>query len=206
MASHSVCVDILGPGRRFVLWTQGCPFSCPGCIAPDFQLADGGTAVTVDQLVEYIERIGRLEGITISGGEPFMQAEPVAELSRRCQAIGLGVILFSGYRRAEIEQRSARDRAVAALLRSIDLLIDGRYLHELNDSVGMRGSSNQTLHFLSDRYRAWEHVFREGERRWTLERRDETEMLVGIPTLEEWRRVQIEGGSGWYQERLTGSS
>ncbi len=73
-----------GPGIRFVVFLQGCPYSCPYCHNPDTRPFSGGTEYTVDEIVQKAKRyktyFGEKGGVTVSGGEPLMQAEFVAQL------------------------------------------------------------------------------------------------------------------------------
>ena len=62
----------LGPGRRFVIWLQGCKRRCYGCASPEFQPLDGGTRISVDQLLDKIVESTDIDGLTVSGGEPML--------------------------------------------------------------------------------------------------------------------------------------
>ncbi|WP_140397603.1 MULTISPECIES: 4Fe-4S single cluster domain-containing protein [unclassified Flavonifractor] len=142
-------VRTLGPGVRYALWVQGCPRRCPGCVAPEAQALDGGTALETGALAWEILLSGA-EGLTISGGEPFLQAEALAELIRTVRRKrDLGVIVYTGYRYEEL----LADPAARALLEETDLLIDGPYVKELDDGKSLRGSSNQRVIPLTERYR-----------------------------------------------------
>lgn len=100
---HSIetCGTVDGPGIRFVVFTQGCPLRCLYCHNPDCQDIHGGSVVTVDEIMAQIEHTKpylRSGGVTISGGEPLMQPEFVAEIFRRCRQLGLHTALdTSGY-------------------------------------------------------------------------------------------------------------
>ncbi len=100
---HSIetCGTVDGPGIRFVVFTQGCPLRCLYCHNPDCQEIHGGTVVTVDELINQISHYQnylRSGGVTVSGGEPLMQPEFVAEIFRRCHQMGLHTALdTSGY-------------------------------------------------------------------------------------------------------------
>lgn len=140
-----------GPGLRFVVWTQGCSLGCADCCNPHLWNAEGGEEWSQDalwgRLLEARERNPGLEGVTLVGGEPFEQDEALARFCERVRAVGLTVMAFSGYTRAELSERGSR------LLDHIDLLVDGRY-EEQNYTTAIRwiGSTNQTLHFLSEAY------------------------------------------------------
>ena len=147
MREPAVCT--LGPGVRYALWVQGCPRRCPGCVAPEAQALDGGTALETGALAWEILLSGA-EGLTISGGEPFLQAEALAELIRTVRRKrDLGVIVYTGYRYEEL----LADPAARALLEETDLLIDGPYVKKLDDGKSLRGSSNQRVIPLTERYR-----------------------------------------------------
>lgn len=142
-------VRVLGPGRRFALWVQGCDRACPGCIAPDAHDPAGGASIEVDALAWEIALSGA-DGLSISGGEPFLQAGALAELVRLVRRQrDLGVIAYTGFTLEEL----AGVPDARALLACTDLLVDGAYVRELDDGRGVRGSANQRLLPLTDRYR-----------------------------------------------------
>ncbi len=149
MLSH---VTSLGPYKRFVLWTQGCCRHCPGCISPDSQSLSGGNVYSVESIAEKAVHISH-EGITISGGEPFIQAVALCnlidEIKRRRD---MGVILYTGYTFEELKCNDTSPEGSDELLNRIDLLIDGPYIQSLNDDRSLRGSSNQRIIPLTDRY------------------------------------------------------
>jgi anaerobic ribonucleoside-triphosphate reductase activating protein len=150
------CTEAEGPGRRFALWLQGCPLRCPGCCNPEMLPFEGGTAVSLRDLVEQIEEAAgrdRVEGITLLGGEPLAHAAGAAALARAVRKCGLTVMVFSGYTLEEA--RRLPDPAVAELLALTDILVDGPYLRDQPETRRRWiGSANQRIHFLSDRYRA----------------------------------------------------
>jgi anaerobic ribonucleoside-triphosphate reductase activating protein len=113
---------------------------------------DVGHEAEVEDLAHRIISDGRVEGVTFVGGEPFAQAEGLAELGRAMQESGLSVVTFSGYVFEKL-QRSAR-KGWRDLLAVTDLLIDGPFRIDLADmSRPWVGSANQRYHFLTDRYR-----------------------------------------------------
>ena len=147
-------ITTLGPFKRFVIWTQGCRRRCPGCISPDSRPLDGGREIPIEEIARKILQHDQ-EGITISGGEPFLQATALCSLIDRLRGEkDTGVILYTGYTLEELRSPEAPECS-AELLERIDLLIDGPYIRELNDDASLRGSSNQRVLPLTDRYQCF---------------------------------------------------
>lgn len=144
-----------GPGLRFAVWAQGCSIRCPGCFNPHFWSSQGGTKVAPETLAGQAVSAG-VEGVTLLGGEPFEQAGGFAMFAKTVRAAGLSVMVFTGYELEYLKGRDAPAHA-AALLDSIDLLVDGTYQADKPDLVRpWVGSTNQRFHFLTDRYRLLE--------------------------------------------------
>ena len=143
-----------GPGRRFAVWVQGCPMRCPECCNPQMLRFEGGERTKVDDLVERALATEGLDGVSLLGGEPFAQAEGCAAFAQGVRAKGLGVMVYSGFTLAELEEKRLRgEPGVAALLEACDLLVDGRYERDRPEHERRWvGSTNQVMHFLSDRY------------------------------------------------------
>ena len=144
-------VYTLGPGRRYCLWVQGCPRRCPGCVSAQSQDPEGGYPMSPGAVAMEI-RLAHPDGVTISGGEPFLQAEALAQMLsilRDQMHCDLGVIVYTGY---TLEELAALPDA-QLLLPYVDLLIDGPYVQALDDGLSLRGSSNQRVIPLTDRYR-----------------------------------------------------
>ena len=139
-----------GPGRRAVVWVQGCTLGCPGCFNPGTHPATGGELLDPADLAERIlERANDIEGVTISGGEPLQQAGPLLVLLAALRrGGGLSVLLFTGYTWGEVTRRPD----AGALLECIDVLIAGRYDQARRVATGLLGSANQTVHLLTGRY------------------------------------------------------
>ena len=139
-----------GPGTRAVIWAQGCSLGCPGCFNPQTHAPSGGEKVAVGELFQRVARLGpAIEGLTLSGGEPFQQPEALAELLARIRGeTNLSVLVFTGY---TCEEVSALPQA-GRLLAGVDVLIAGRYVAATRVARGLRGSANKTIHLLSPRY------------------------------------------------------
>jgi anaerobic ribonucleoside-triphosphate reductase activating protein len=149
VADWDGCSISNGPGNRFVLWLQGCPFRCFGCSNPDFLEFRVATEMSVSAVRSLAFAHSQIEGITLSGGEPMSQAEALSALLPDLRHAGLSVVCFSGYTLDEI--LAAADPWQQQLLSLIDVLIDGRYNAKV-PGAGIRGSANQQVHFLTDRY------------------------------------------------------
>ncbi|ACY18900.1 4Fe-4S single cluster domain-containing protein [Haliangium ochraceum] len=139
-----------GPGARFVIWFQGCSLGCPGCFNPDTH-ERGGQAREIDDLVDEILAQGSaIEGVTLSGGEPFEQPAAALALMQAVRArSSLSLLAFSGFAREEIAAMAQG----AEILAQLDVLVDGRYQAGSRAGRGLRGSDNQRIHLLSSRYR-----------------------------------------------------
>lgn len=137
-----------GPGTRFVVWLQGCSLGCAGCFNPATHPADSGRAVTVEALAAELAATRGIEGLSLSGGEPLQQPAASAALLDAARALGLSTLAFSGYTLDEIRALPGGPDVLARL----DVLVDGRYVASERLASGLRGSANQRIHLLTDRY------------------------------------------------------
>ena len=137
-----------GPGNRFVLWTQGCSKGCSECFNPETWSTNIYKELSPTQIFELIKDF-EVDGVTISGGDPLEQEDELLELLMLLSTMRLrkGVILFSGFTRAEISSNFIREQC----LKYIDVLIDGRYEKNLKVDFSLRGSSNQEFYFFSNK-------------------------------------------------------
>ncbi len=135
-----------GPGFRFVVFTQGCLRHCPECHNPHTWDPAGGKEVTVDSLYKTLSANPLTDGLTLSGGEPYLQAAACAELAQRAKAGGFNVWCYSGYTFEEILNISKTDDSFKALIEATDVLIDGMFLiEEKSLTLKWRGSNNQRV-------------------------------------------------------------
>ena len=137
-----------GPGNRFVLWTQGCSKGCSECFNPETWSREIYKELSPTQIFELIKNF-EVDGVTISGGDPLEQEDELLELLMLLSSMRLrkGVILFSGFTRAEISSNFIREQC----LKYIDVLIDGRYEKNLKIDFSLRGSSNQEFYSFSNK-------------------------------------------------------
>lgn len=139
-----------GPGLRFVLFSQGCPHRCPGCHNPQTHLSIGGTYLSIEELLSIYHEHPACRGVTLSGGEPFLQAGPLAKLAAEIHQRGGDVITYTGYRLERLQQLAKTDEGIQALLKETDLLVDGPFvLAKRCLEAAFVGSSNQRLIALS---------------------------------------------------------
>lgn len=152
IADVHVRCTVLGPGTRFVVWVQGCPLSCRECVSPQWIPAGGGELADVGELADRVVREAA-DGLTVSGGEPFAQADAVAELIRRVrEQRDLSVMAYSGFTLEHLRRHGTPGQR--RLLDSLDILVDGPYLPERHADLRWRGSANQHLHLLTGRHAA----------------------------------------------------
>jgi len=176
----------MGPGLRSALWVQGCPFSCPGCIAPEWRTYEERQLMTPEQAVQRLLSVQGVTGITFSGGEPMLQAAGLAQTARlaRQQVPQLTVICFTGYTLQQLV-RMKRLPGITALMDELDVLIDGQYDWRHHTDIGLRGSSNQSIYYLGERLK--NTGLEELGRRAEIRVLDGEMMLVGVPT----RKTQL---------------
>ena len=135
-----------GPGFRYVVFVQGCPHHCPGCHNPQSHAFGCGTKRTVDELIEEMRENPLLSGVTLSGGEPFCQAEALCELAQRVREMGKTVFAYSGYTLEQLLEKGKAEPAVRRLLSLTDTLVDGPYIEAQRDlELQFRGSRNQRV-------------------------------------------------------------
>ena len=134
-----------GPGLRFTIFVQGCPHGCKGCHNPQTHDFEDGRKVTPESLLEQIKANPLLDGVTFSGGEPFCQAQALAELGEEIKKLGLDIITYTGYT-FEYLYLHREENGIGALLSVTDVLIDGRFIETLRSlELRFRGSANQRI-------------------------------------------------------------
>lgn len=151
-----------GPGTRFVLWVQGCSIGCKECFNVHTWDAAPKNVISVSDMAKKILDTPGIDGVTFTGGEPFEQSAALAALGHLLRQNKLTVVTFTGYTLEQIRQKN--HEGWNALMSCTDLLIDGPYIHALEANLLWRGSSNQKLHFLTDRLALQAENYPEGER------------------------------------------
>lgn len=149
-----------GPGIRFGVFVQGCTHHCPDCHNPKSQPHVGGIEKTVSEIIDEFDAADSCAGITLSGGEPFEQAEALAELAEAFKQKRTNVWCYTGYLFEDLMSFASGESTPAAtkycnethaagifkLLKNIDVLVDGPFLKEQKSYDALfRGSTNQRL-------------------------------------------------------------
>jgi anaerobic ribonucleoside-triphosphate reductase activating protein len=134
-----------GPGLRYVLFTQGCPHHCPGCHNHESWDIDAGKEFSVKEVIRLLkQQKKKIRGLTFSGGEPFLQAGELAQVALTAHQIGWNVVTYTGFTYEQLNEN--KDSGVKALVSASNILIDGKYIHELRTTtLPFRGSSNQRM-------------------------------------------------------------
>lgn len=149
-------VTTLGPGDRLVIWTTGCSKKCKGCMAMDLQTQHYNDYIDNEKLIRIITDIINthdVDGITISGGDPLEQVDDMCAILPAIKELCDDVLVYTGYSYGEVESL-LNDEQLKIINDNVSVLVDGRYIDELNDSVSaMRGSTNQNIIFLQEKYR-----------------------------------------------------
>lgn len=135
-----------GPGIRMVVFVQGCPHHCKGCQNPQSWSFEGGEKGDIDIIINAAKRNPLLQGLTFSGGEPFCQADALADLGKMCHENGLNVVTFTGYTFEQLTEGFDQHLQWKRLLEQTDFLIDGPFILEQKSlMLHFRGSSNQRI-------------------------------------------------------------
>ncbi len=133
-----------GPGIRYTVFVQGCRHNCEGCHNPQTHDFSGGYLTDTDALFDEMMADPLISGLTLSGGEPFEQAGALAELAERARAVGKDVMCYTGYTFEQLCGMAESRPEIMRLLRSADILVDGRFvLAERDLTLKFKGSGNQ---------------------------------------------------------------
>lgn len=133
-----------GPGIRYTIFTQGCPHHCQGCHNPQTWDLEGGQFRKIEELLAEIKATKLLQGVTFTGGEPFLQAPVLVKLGRTIKKIGLDLIAYTGYTWEQLQ--ASKEPGYQDLLTTVDILVDGPFKEEEREwDLPFRGSRNQRI-------------------------------------------------------------
>lgn len=135
-----------GPGLRFAIFVQGCPHGCEGCHNPASHDPLGGTLSSTGALIDELRRMRHHDGVTFSGGEPFLWGNELYEIGVAAHSLGMNVMTYSGYTWEVLREKARSDEGVRKLLTVTDILVDGPFVISRRDiTLRYRGSSNQRI-------------------------------------------------------------
>lgn len=143
-----------GPGLRFAIWVQGCLKRCKGCCNGELLQIEAASLVRTGAVIDRLRKVHQqhnLEGVTFLGGEPLLQADGLADIAEAARELGLSVMVFSGYQKAELIE--SQFIGSQRLLNATDVLVDGEFdISRIETVRNWVGSTNQNFHYLSGRY------------------------------------------------------
>lgn len=147
-------VETLGPGKRIGIWVLGCSKHCEGCMSPSFHEKDPTREYELADVLTELREIceeNPVDGVTVSGGEPFEQ-DALCALLDGIRTLGIkDILVYTGRLFEEVRNHPA--------MPFIDVLVDGEYVEALNDNGCLRGSSNQRIliltHALAEKYEVY---------------------------------------------------
>lgn len=135
-----------GVGWRAVLFVSGCPHHCLGCHNPESWDQDYGEPYVEDDIYNQMMENPFLDGLTLSGGEPFLYCQELFSLVKRVKATGLNIWSYTGFTFEELLRWAERNADVQQFLQEVDVLVDGKFLIEkMIPKKRFRGSSNQRI-------------------------------------------------------------
>ena len=149
-------VNVLGPGKRIGIWFNGCNHHCPGCSNPELWEPQERYKTTLDTLMKLIEHIcatQHVDGFTLTGGDPFAQADALNQLLPILAKFTNDILVYTGFGYAEVLLKYPE------IVSQIGVLIDGKYIQERNNGAILRGSDNQRIIILDDQLRDKYHDY-----------------------------------------------
>ena len=173
-------VTSLGPGNRLAVWVNGCKRRCKGCVSPELQAFNPNNEQKIESFFKDFS-FEVIDGLTISGGEPFEQVSELQRLVDYSRQRGCDdVLIYTGYTYDELKSRN--DVRIDDILSKIAVLIDGEYVEELDDDkCSLRGSTNQKIIILNEKYGEKYHKYLETGRTQQILDLGSYVLGVGIP-------------------------
>ena len=143
-------VKVLGPGNRIGIWFDGCAHHCTGCSNPELWDSKDEYRTDLETVMNLIHSISDqydIDGFTITGGDPFYQPDALKQIVDEISKISTDIICYTGYEYKQLKKEYAQ------ILEKIAVLIDGKYIEELNNGAVLRGSDNQNVIILNSAFR-----------------------------------------------------
>ena len=131
-----------GPGLRMTVFVQGCPHKCKGCHNPETHSLEGGQLIDTEEIAKRALENPLLDGLTFSGGEPFLYTKALCDLADRVIPKGLNIIAYTGY----LWENLIVDKDAFELIKRCKYVIDGPFIEEERSLLlNFRGSKNQRI-------------------------------------------------------------
>lgn len=153
---HEYCIieneHLYGPGKRLLLFTQGCSIHCEGCVNSHLWNFGCGKDINATEILNICKE-NKVDGITLHGGEPLDQAPAVLEVIKLLKENGFSVILFTGYIKKELNGAQIKIWNLA------DIVVSGRFVEsKKNLYMQFRGSTNQRIYTHKGKYKGYKVV------------------------------------------------
>ena len=153
---HDYCIieneHLYGPGKRLVLFTQGCSIHCKGCANAHIWDFGCGKDITATEIFNLCKE-NKAEGITLLGGEPLDQPQAVLDAVKLLKKNGFSVILFTGYTKKELKGDQIK------VWNFSDIVVCGRFVEsKKNLYMQFRGSTNQRIYTHKGKYKNYNVV------------------------------------------------
>lgn len=142
-----------GPGIRLSVFTQGCPHHCKGCHNPETWTFDGGKEISPEDIIKLYDGNPLLDGVTFSGGEPFMpeRYSELATIAKHVKQKGGNVWVYTGFTLEELMEKEKNNSSFNELLKNIDVVVDGPFILDKRSlALEFRGSTNQRILHLTN--------------------------------------------------------
>ena len=183
-------IETLGYGKRIGIWTIGCSHGCYNCCNPELWDSNPNKNLSLSQVFTMLKSITQpVDGVTISGGDPFQQLEELDELVSFIAAeITDDILIYTGYTLKQLQ--SWNNDHVTNIIGKISVLIDGKYVDHLNDNRSLRGSSNQQIHLLNEKYQERYQQQLQGNRKVQTVSVNQDILAFGIPVKQTKSTLQ----------------
>ena len=187
-------IKSLGINNRVAIWTIGCFRNCFNCSNPELQYSDASKDVNVELIIESIKDYD-FQGVTISGGEPFLQIHELAKLVKLInEELHIDdILIFTGYTLLELE--NMHDDDVNYILKHISALVDGPYIEQKHIELPLRGSENQIVHILNKKYQSLYLDYQAKEKIFDIFKDSNEVHIIGIPikNYKEQYKMYLKG-------------
>ena len=182
-------ITTLGPGSRLGIWTNGCNRSCIGCVSSRLQKINSTTEVNIESFFDRFD-LSNCDGVTISGGEPFLQENELLHLLKYLRKRGIkDILVYTGFLFEELTSPVAKE-----CFSYISVLIDGPYREKEDDDLNnLKGSKNQKIYYFDPSIKNKYESYIKNERHVEEYQIQNILIGIGIPTHDYIKEFQKGG-------------